>query len=329
MRSWHRMFAMSIDLNKLRHVVEVAREGSYTSASVSLPLSQSALTRSIQSTEREYRVRIFERGKFGVKLTDAGADFVAAAESLLSSSERADDALHMIAAQSRRSRVRIGVGTLTAVAFLPVLLAEFIETRHAVQVVTVADMRIGSMLKHGDLDLYVGGVSRDSDNFTTARGLLSHRMGGAPLHLLVRRGHPLLESDMSADVVSQYPVVCATVLLDSLRIENLDMLGFQRPSIESNDYGLLCGLAQVRDCIVVASEMVVRLRPDLALTVLPVDVPVSENMTWVVQWSSERALSDAASEVRELIRKSLTVALAHEADAYEPAQNALAFPAEG
>jgi DNA-binding transcriptional LysR family regulator len=65
-----------MDLNKLRHAVVIAREGSFSAAAAAIPMSQPALTRSIQSLEDKYGITLFERGRSGVRLTPDGERLV-------------------------------------------------------------------------------------------------------------------------------------------------------------------------------------------------------------------------------------------------------------
>ena len=58
-----------MDLNKWRHAVGVADNGSFTAAAMHLHISQPALSRSIQSLERELGLVLFERNAAGVVVT--------------------------------------------------------------------------------------------------------------------------------------------------------------------------------------------------------------------------------------------------------------------
>ena len=51
-----------MDWDKLKIFHAVAEAGSFTSATVNLNLSQSAISRQIQSLEQDLKVQLFERG---------------------------------------------------------------------------------------------------------------------------------------------------------------------------------------------------------------------------------------------------------------------------
>jgi len=72
-----------MDLKKLRHAVILAKEGTFAKASVSLRLSQPALSRSIQSLEQELDMLLFDRHPSGIAVTKCGQRILAKAETLL------------------------------------------------------------------------------------------------------------------------------------------------------------------------------------------------------------------------------------------------------
>ena len=73
----------AIDLRKLHHVVVLARARSFIKAAEELRLTQPALTRSIQSIEKRFAIRLFDRERSGVALTAVGREFLRRAQSLL------------------------------------------------------------------------------------------------------------------------------------------------------------------------------------------------------------------------------------------------------
>ena len=61
-----------MDWDKLKIFHAVAEAGSFTSATVNLNLSQSAISRQIQSLEDDLNVKLFERHARGLTLTENG-----------------------------------------------------------------------------------------------------------------------------------------------------------------------------------------------------------------------------------------------------------------
>ena len=61
-----------MDWDKLKIFYAVAEAGSFTNATVNLNLSQSAISRQIQSLEDDLKVKLFERPDIGLNLTENG-----------------------------------------------------------------------------------------------------------------------------------------------------------------------------------------------------------------------------------------------------------------
>ena len=61
-----------MDWDKLKIFHAVAEAGSFTSATVILNLSQSAISRQIQSLEDDLKIKLFERHARGLTLTESG-----------------------------------------------------------------------------------------------------------------------------------------------------------------------------------------------------------------------------------------------------------------
>src|SRR5262245_19167057 len=78
-----------MELRHLRYFVGVASEVNFTKAARKLRVAQPALSRQIQDLEHELGVKLLERSRRGVQLTDAGKAFWAEACALLKQSEQA------------------------------------------------------------------------------------------------------------------------------------------------------------------------------------------------------------------------------------------------
>ena len=61
-----------MDWDRLKIFHAVAEAGSFTNATVNLNLSQSAISRQIQSLEQDLKVQLFERHARGLTLTENG-----------------------------------------------------------------------------------------------------------------------------------------------------------------------------------------------------------------------------------------------------------------
>jgi DNA-binding transcriptional LysR family regulator len=70
------MEVISLQLNQLRYLIEVAETGSINKASKHLFVSQPNISNAIMSLEEEFNIRIFNRTNRGVELTKEGKDFL-------------------------------------------------------------------------------------------------------------------------------------------------------------------------------------------------------------------------------------------------------------
>src|SRR2546427_1243945 len=78
-----------MELRHLRYFVGVAQALNFTKAARALRVAQPALSRQIRQLEEEIGVVLLERTQRGVKLTGAGAAFLAEARALLAQTEQA------------------------------------------------------------------------------------------------------------------------------------------------------------------------------------------------------------------------------------------------
>ena len=73
-----------MDWDKLKIFHAVAEAGSFTSATINLNLSQSAISRQIQALENDLKVQLFERHARGLVLTDNGEYLFKSAHEVIS-----------------------------------------------------------------------------------------------------------------------------------------------------------------------------------------------------------------------------------------------------
>src|ERR1700751_3801210 len=78
-----------MEIRELRAFTAVAEEGSFSAAARRLHLSQSALSQTIRSLERQLGVRLLERPPVGITVTDVGSVLLREARTLLAQHDRA------------------------------------------------------------------------------------------------------------------------------------------------------------------------------------------------------------------------------------------------
>jgi len=108
-----RLTAAAIKLHHLRYVIGAAEHGSFRRAAGALNVQQSTISRRVRELEDRLGASIFERGAAGVRLTQAGAQFLDGAQGAMTHLAQAVDRVGALAA-AERNLVRIGIlGPLT------------------------------------------------------------------------------------------------------------------------------------------------------------------------------------------------------------------------
>jgi DNA-binding transcriptional LysR family regulator len=174
---------------RLRHVVAVARSGSFTAAAHSVGVTQSAVTKSIADLEQRVGFLIFYRTSRGTILTERGRDFVDRAEQLL------DDARHLfnmpdVPVDSFAGVLRIGVcpASLEWMLIKPVgaLIAQHNSVR--LEIISGSFENMIQRIRNGGVDVAVGYDAA----FSEWSDLKREPVGELETPLFVRNGHPLL-----------------------------------------------------------------------------------------------------------------------------------------
>ena len=143
-----------MEIRELRAFIAVADEGSFSAAARKLHVSQSALSQTIRSLERQLGVRLLERHSAGVTVTDAGGLLVREARALLAQHDRV---LAAVAGQAAAGPaiLRVGVPLELPGSVLPQGLADmgaaFPQTRAEISHDSSAAQL--AALEAGDLDL--------------------------------------------------------------------------------------------------------------------------------------------------------------------------------
>lgn len=178
-----------MELRHLRYFAAVARELNFRRAAESLLVAQPALSKQIKDLEHEVGVQLLDRDTTGVRLTEAGAVFLAEVGPIL---ERVAQAVTFAreAKRGKRGTLVIGnVGTMSA-GFMPASLVAFREKYPDVDV-SLCEMRsLGqeAALARGDVHVGFAGTMGDEEpagNFEKMRVLRS------PLRFVMTRNHPL------------------------------------------------------------------------------------------------------------------------------------------
>lgn len=105
------VFRASIDLKRLHHLELLAEELNFSRAAERAHLSQTAFSRSIQSLEAEFGLRLFDRDTRSVRPTPAGNYLIAKAKVLLGRARDLADEVYYLS-HAERGELRFGTSLL-------------------------------------------------------------------------------------------------------------------------------------------------------------------------------------------------------------------------
>jgi DNA-binding transcriptional LysR family regulator len=175
-------------LVQLRHLLSLARTGSFSKSAAALFLTQPALSRSIRALEDELGQPLFDRIGRVSELTPFGRDVIARAQDLVLAADELRDSGRG-ASEGQQGLLRIGMGSGPGAMLMTPLLLKMAQERPRlrVEVARGATDLLVQALRERALDaLIVDARSlRPAPDLSTQ---LLHDMAGA---FLVRRGHPL------------------------------------------------------------------------------------------------------------------------------------------
>ncbi len=179
---------MSLEVRQMRHVLALAEHGSFARAATVAGLSQSALSRSIQSVEREVGSHLFVRTASGVQPTDSGRVLIARLRQIVQLTEDLDrDLVNERGLQG--GHLHVGGGPFPAQSMLADALARFVADYPLVVVrVIMRDWdELLRRLRAREIEFFVAEIS----TFGSETDLDIEPMEMHPTLIFARHGHPL------------------------------------------------------------------------------------------------------------------------------------------
>jgi DNA-binding transcriptional LysR family regulator len=225
------------DLRQLRYFVAVAEELSFTRAALRLHLSQPPLSQQIRALEEDLDVRLLERNKRHVALTEPGRVFLEQARQILA---KADEARSQVTAAAAGYSGQLRLAYSVSVSFHPALpqtLLRYgqIAPKVALQLSEMYTEPQFAALLAGQID--VGFVRDEPTNPQTARSLRLNVIDREPLLLALPTGHPLAGrsslhlAEVAGDAFVSQPRQLVATLYDRL-VKMATRAGFQPTIIQ-------------------------------------------------------------------------------------------------
>ncbi|MBE7380940.1 MAG: LysR family transcriptional regulator [Leptolyngbya sp. SIO1E4] len=143
-----------MNIYHLEVLAAIAREGSFSGASLVLETSQAAVSRAIASLEEELGVPLLSRGRFGAKLTQVGERVLFHAHKMLELRERIDYEVNLEKGLYA-GRLRIASFRSAATHLLPPIIARFRQQFPRVEV-SLSELEpagVEQALREGQVDM--------------------------------------------------------------------------------------------------------------------------------------------------------------------------------
>lgn len=286
-----------MEFTRLRHILAVARNQSFSRAAEEQGITQPALSRSIAAFEQRHGVVLFDRGRGGVHVTPAGTMVIEQARKLLSAASDLERGLRLYG-KGEAGRLAFGLGPLVASLFLPELSRALLASRPGLQIVTMTrpPEQLMPELLNDRIEMILGNDWRISK----VPGTVLEPLGRLKLGIIVRAGHPLSEaSSITLADLDDYP--------SAIAVE--PPVGAMRPNsglFVCDNFHILRGTVCATDCTWITSPAFVAddLRAGRLVHLTASDLPATYSEICVV-YRRGRTRSPVALAVTEQIREML------------------------
>lgn len=301
---------MEIEFRRLRHVVEVARAESITTAAHTLAITQSALTKSIAEVEARLGVALFQRLPRGMRTTEAGRAFVAKARQLLGDME---DLMAQVAdiRELNAGRLRIGFAPTVYQKFVNPALAAFAREHPgiSIEIVTGSAQDLVPQVMGAELDLLFGTTSQ----MRKWPELRTEPLAEFHCVIMLREGHPVLRNTPIREIdVLRYPIAIPATIepvhSDLSQVYARNGLPPLTPHYVCDDFELTRALVAVTDAyspVINLSADYGTLERDFVLLRDVIDIPTQGIATVT---SAARAVAPPVTRFIDQVRETLALA---------------------
>ncbi len=295
------MHPMNMDLRSLKHVVVLSRTLSYTRAAEQLGLTQSALSRSIQSFEQKLKVKLFDRDRSGVHLTALGRTFAERAAAVL---QDTDDLARMVklSGSAEAGEVIYGMAPMPAKALLVSSFTDVLTNNPGLRssvMVRRAEVLL-TMLIAEEIEFFICAERQVPESAPTR----AEPLGWFTMSLLVRPGHPMLGAEPDAE--RAYPLLLAERPRSDLMASVAAIPSLSGPHHLIEDYSAAARITEQTDAIWVSSPLAAAAEiREGRLVELPGNGRRSPRVRLVMYSLNRRSLSPAALMLKKLYQKQI------------------------
>lgn len=200
-----------MNLNQIKYVLTVAGAPSMREAATKLYVSQPALSASIHELEEEIGIQIFERSNKGIRVTDAGREFLVYAKKALGQFEILEE--HYLCADKEKEQFSVSTQHYHfAIKSFAKVIKAFDPEKFAFSIHETKTMEVLENVR--DFKSEVGVVSYSNSNDKVIQKLLKeyqlefHALMKKDTYAYVWKGHPIAErKEVSLEELREYPCV--------------------------------------------------------------------------------------------------------------------------
>jgi len=197
---------LMFDLDQLRIVEAIARQGSFVAAAQSLHRVPSTISYAVSKLEEDLGVSLFEREGRSVRMTAEGEELLRQGRYLLQIAEDAQRSVKQVSS-GWESVLRIAISDLMPREIILSLIGEFKQEAPDTQVRVTTEVLAGAWdaLYSGRADLVIGA----SGNITSSSGIVTHNLAEVEFVFAVSPHHPLAAEKgvVTDDQIREYSVV--------------------------------------------------------------------------------------------------------------------------
>jgi LysR family transcriptional regulator, regulator for metE and metH len=177
----------NINLQHLKVVSEIEKQGSMTKAADALFLTQSALSHHVKELEKNLGITVFERRNKKLWLTEVGRQLLASSDLIKAELGKLEDKINKLKS-GNTGTIRISTECYTTYSWLPKLVKTFNEKhpKFTIKVVTEATAHTTQFLQNGLLDIAITSREKLPDADLNYTHLFKDE-----LMVIVHKDHPL------------------------------------------------------------------------------------------------------------------------------------------
>jgi len=259
-----------MDWDKLKIFHAVAEAGSFTKATINLNLSQSAISRQIQSLEHNLKVQLFERHARGLTLTENGGYLFKTAHDVISKLKEVETTL---GDQKNKPSGKLSVTTVVSfgTTWLTPRIQEFMELNPEMEIELIFDDKeLDLSLRQADIGIWMRKPKQLNYIQKKIMNINYHIYGS--VKYLEKNGYPKSISDLNNHKFISYGKGTPSPVFNpdwALKLGTKDQKKRKPVMKENSVYGLLLavqsgvGLAALPDYMTVSVPNIIKVLPHI------------------------------------------------------------------